>query len=131
MKHEYTRIVTDRVHNLLSAGKWDFWIDFGSWRKKLLASEGFSASEFAPLTMKHDGVYFALLVMAILLGLSATAFAVGWVYVWAANTNVSGFFRRHVCRKTRKGAMTVGKNHLTLARWAKVSVAVRCKTDGK
>ena len=62
MKQEYTRIVTDRAHNLLSTGIWGFWIDFGSWRKELLSSDRFAASETVPLTIKHDGIYFAFLL---------------------------------------------------------------------
>ena len=79
MKPEYTRIVTDRVHSLLSTGILDFWIGFGSWRKKLVKLERHTVPDFAPLTLKHDGIYLLFLLTGILFTLTSVTFALGRV----------------------------------------------------
>ena len=97
MKAVNTRVVTNRVHNLLSTGIWDFWIDFGTWRKKLLKLDRLAVSGFAPLTMKHDGIYLLFTMMIeILLGLSAIVFTARLVYDLAVNFKVTGWLSRRL-----------------------------------
>ena len=103
MKPEYTRVVTDRVHSLLSTGVWDFWIDIGIWRNKLLKLDRFTVPDFAPLTLKHDGMYLLFMLIGIFLGLSGVVFVTGLVWnVWADNSKVSVYLRSHACGQTRQ-----------------------------
>ena len=81
MKHEYIRVVTDRVENLLSTGIWDFWIDFGSWREKSWKIDPYYVPDFVPLTLQHDGVYLLFVLTGILLALATITFAAALITV--------------------------------------------------
>ena len=106
MKEEYTRVVTARVHNLLLTGIWDFWIDFGSCREKLVTLERFAVPDFAPLTMNHDGLFLLFVLTGILWGWSSIAFAAEFLIVWAENSNFGGYLRGLAC--CEGGQRTVG-----------------------
>ena len=111
MKPEYTKVVTDRVHNFLSTGIWDFWIDFATWRKKPLKLDRFAVPDFAPLTLRHDGIYLLFLLTGILCGLSAVVFAASLFNVWLENSRISGYLQSHTCSKSRQ-RMMAGKDHV-------------------
>ena len=103
VEHVYARVVTDRVHNLLTSGVWEFWAEFGRWRRKEVRMErNAGGSDFVPLGVQHDGVYLLFVITGILLGVSVVMFAASFVYRKRDNLNarrILSVFGPPKCRK--------------------------------
>ena len=74
MPESYTRLVTDRVHNIMTAGIWEFWNTLSTRRMNESKFESVEIADFTPISMKHDGVYLLLLATGVMMGLSVASF---------------------------------------------------------
>ena len=76
MSEPYTRLVTDRLHNLLSSGTWEHWKSLSIRRNNESKFELAGLAPFTPISMDHDSIYVLLLITVILTGVSTVTFLV-------------------------------------------------------
>ena len=74
MPEPYTRLVTDRVHSILTSGTWEYWNSLSSRRmaERKFERRGLPAS--TPISMNHDSMHVLLLMTGALTAFSIVSF---------------------------------------------------------
>ena len=91
MPYNYTKVVTDRAHQLLSAGIWKFLISlaYTPWTRGLPRLEPVTVPDFVPLSLRHDGVYLLFHITGSMFGICILTFLVrGGLHCLAHDVNV-------------------------------------------
>ena len=75
LKPEFAKVVTDRVHNLLTSGVWAFW-DYAEqkWGTRESKLSRVGVPPFASLALQHDCVYLLLIVTGLLFAACSLCF---------------------------------------------------------
>ena len=76
----FTKLLTDRVQNLMSSGMWTFWLALAKDHKSGSKLEKVQVPDFESLTLRHDSVYLLFLITSSLLCLSTFNFL--WSMLW-------------------------------------------------
>ena len=102
MPERYTRLVTDRLHNLLSSGTWEFWMAINSRRMNESKFEIAGLAPFTPISMDHDSIYVLLLITGILTGVSAATFVTTGCLKLVSKFGLSSGSNFWPCKSIRK-----------------------------
>ena len=81
MGRRYTRLVTDRVRTMMSSGVLAFWSSLDRAKQEFERLKFFRLEDFAPLTLRHDGIYLLLRLYGYLMVVCILAFG-GSLFFW-------------------------------------------------
>ena len=102
MPESHTRLVTDRIQNLLASGTWELWTCLSIRRMNESRFGGAGLEAFTPLSVKHDGIYVLLLITGVMMGLSVVSFFASFCFILTGQVGLQSRLRVLLMKRIKK-----------------------------